>query len=949
MLQNGRSTGRVEKQNIPGGREMRPIYLKMTAFGSYAEETYIDFTKVSQGVFLITGDTGAGKTTIFDAITYALYGQTSGGRRDPAMMRSQYAAAGTKTSVELLFENRGQQYRILRCPEYERTSRRKNKDGQYSVTKEKAVLELYLPDQTLYVGTRQEINKKIVEILGVDVKQFTQLVMIAQGDFLKLLLAKSDERREIFSRIFDTGMYARIQEELKWRTRQMEGRLEDNRKACLREAEQIERPEEKEHTEKKERSEVREQKEEKKQPEGKKQPEWDALLRQMGKEPDMEQMLNHLERYIREDKERYSKAESALKESTQAVEEASRSYSLATEQMRIWKAMEDTQKSKEALEAKQEWWKSRKAFLEKSRNALAIQPYAAALDRSQAEVQELMVRQRNLEEWYRQHGQEVPLLAEQLKEMQQEQARIEETEAPKIVRLKQYLEHYEELEQQLEQFLSLQKKQQSARTAYEESRVRYLQASEAYERANHAYVSQQAGILAAKLEEGEPCPVCGSLHHPKKADLTGELWTKEQLEEWKRKRDKAEAEREAKQQSLLTATAQLERVQAVLQTLKQELVGEKNAGKDWKTLKTELTDWRKKTEKQVQELGRRQTEHKKVMENCRKKYEKALQEESRYQGQLKENTKNLKTREEALQQSRQQFLTALEKQGFADQEEYGLYRKNQSELDRMEQEIRTYEEKLTESRQRLAVYQTQLAGKEKPDMERLENLLTDAKARQSVAEKEVRQTYHILEKNQAAKRKLHTLQKERKELREQYEVLSNVSRTANGSLSGTVKMDFESYIQRRYFERMIGCANQHLMKMTAGQFYLKCRSLENMSMQGNVGLDLDVHYLLTGKTGDVKQLSGGESFMAALSLALGMSDVIAGTQGAVQMDTLFIDEGFGSLDENAREQAIRILQGLAGGKRLVGIISHVTELKEQMEQQLVVTKTAKGSKAVWKN
>lgn len=898
--------------------------MKMTAFGSYAGETDIDFTKVSQGVFLITGDTGAGKTTIFDAITYALYGQTSGGRRDPAMMRSQYAEAGTKTSVELVFENRGLQYRILRCPEYERASRRRNKDGQYSVTKEKAVLELYLPDGTLYIGNRQEINKKIVEILGVDVKQFTQLVMIAQGDFLKLLLAKSDERREIFSRIFDTGIYEKIQEELKWRTRRMEGRLEDNRKSCLRELEQIEPGEEKGY------------------------PQLDELLKHTGKEPDLEQILSYLELYIQENQNRYREADRAQKESAKAVERANRDYSLAAEQMTVWKALENAKDSKEELEKKKEWWESRKNILEKSRKALLIQPYAEAFERAQSDFRELMARQKRLAEWYEKHGKEVPLLAEQLESIQQEQIRIEETEAPKIVRLKQYLERYEEFEQHMEQFLSLQEKQQKAQAEYERSRGQYLQASEIYERANHSYVSQQAGILAAKLEEGKPCPVCGSLHHPEKAKLTGELWTEEQLEKLKQKRGLAESAREEKQQNLLTATAQMERVQAILNSLKQELVGEKNADKDWKTLKAELTDWRKKTQKQILDLTKHQTDNKRAIETCRKKYEKAMQEESRYQGQLKENEKNLKTREEALHQCRQQFTGALEKQGFTGQEEYALHIRSQSEIEGLEKEIRIYEEKLTESRQKFAFCQAQLEGKEKPDMERLSGILEDAKLQQATMEKAVRQAYHVLEKNQAAKRKLHTLNKERQELREQYEVLNNVSRTANGSLSGTVKMDFESYIQRRYFERMIRCANQHLMKMTAGQFYLKCRSLENMSMQGNAGLDLDVHYLLTGKTGDVKQLSGGESFMAALSLALGMSDVISGTQGAVKMDTLFIDEGFGSLDENAREQAIRILQGLAGGKRLVGIISHVTELKEQMEQQLVVTKTAKGSRAVWK-
>ena len=214
---------------------MRPRRLKMSAFGSYAGETEIDFTRVRQGVFLITGDTGAGKTTIFDGITYALYGQTSGGRRDGAMMRSQYAPVGTKTFVELEFENRGEIYRIIRNPEYERESKRKNKEGEYTLTKEKAGVALYLPDGSLYRGNKQETNGKVVEILGVDVRQFTQIAMIAQGDFLKLLLAKSDERKEIFSRIFDTKIFWSVQEELRSRAKQLYGDLEDNKKACLRE------------------------------------------------------------------------------------------------------------------------------------------------------------------------------------------------------------------------------------------------------------------------------------------------------------------------------------------------------------------------------------------------------------------------------------------------------------------------------------------------------------------------------------------------------------------------------------------------------------------------------------------------------------------------------------------------------------------------------------------
>ena len=258
------------------------------------------------------------------------------------------------------------------------------------------------------------------------------------------------------------------------------------------------------------------------------------------------------------------------------------------------------------------------------------------------------------------------------------------------------------------------------------------------------------------------------------------------------------------------------------------------------------------------------------------------------------------------------------------------------------------QEELRRSCQEVEWLRSQLKEKEAPDLEQTEKELKEQKEQQRLKERELRKLYSRRETNQQANRRLQQLTKEREELRKRYQVLNTLSRTANGSLTGTAKIDLESYMQRQYFQHMIRCANRHLERMAAGQFLLKCRSMENLSTQGNTGLDLDVYSLITGKVRDVKTLSGGESFMAALALALGMTDVITQAVGAVHIDTLFIDEGFGSLDENAREQAIRILQGLSGGSRLVGIISHVTELKEQIEQKLVVTKGKSGSKVEWK-
>ena len=282
---------------------MRPMILTMSAFGSYADCVTIDFGQVQQGVFLITGDTGAGKTTIFDGITYALYGQTSGGRRDGTMMRSQYAPDGTKTYVDLTFSTGGQIWRVLRSPEYERESKRRNKDGGRTMTKERGSVELYQPDGSLYLGNRQEVNRKLVEILGVDAKQFMQIAMIAQGDFLRLLLAKSDERKEIFSRIFDTRIFGRVQEELKNRNKRCYGELEDNRKSCLREIEQLEVSE----------STVQEKEE---------------LLRTGQKEPDLEAVLAFAERMLEEDKLQYEQSRKEMKKTTATLEKLNQRYSV---------------------------------------------------------------------------------------------------------------------------------------------------------------------------------------------------------------------------------------------------------------------------------------------------------------------------------------------------------------------------------------------------------------------------------------------------------------------------------------------------------------------------------------------------------------------------------------------------------------------------------------------
>ena len=416
----------------------------------------------------------------------------------------------------------------------------------------------------------------------------------------------------------------------------------------------------------------------------------------------------------------------------------------------------------------------------------------------------------------------------------------------------------------------------------------------------------------------------------------------------KKERDEKEGLREKEQETLLRLQGLLEKEMAVIQETQRRLLGQQEDGQSLEQIQEKWENWEKKA-RERQKSGRKKIAdtEKKLLEFT-EEYQKAVKEESIRKGKLEENRKLEESQKKAFAKAREQFQKGLIVQGFSGEEEYRNCCMSRQEMETARKAVDRYRKKQIESEQKKKILEEQLKGQTAPCLTEVSEKLQKLQKQQQMLEQQIRKLYSRREKNRAALRRLEILARERERLREDYERIGNLSRTANGTLSGSVKIDFESYVQRQYFEQMIHCANYHLQKMASGQFLLQCRSLENLSTQGNAGLDLDVYSLVTGKVRDVKTLSGGESFMAALALALGMTDVITRTMGAVRVETLFIDEGFGSLDENAREQAIRILQGLAGGQRLVGIISHVSELKEQIEQQLTVRRDKTGSRAEWK-
>ena len=459
--------------------------------------------------------------------------------------------------------------------------------------------------------------------------------------------------------------------------------------------------------------------------------------------------------------------------------------------------------------------------------------------------------------------------------------------------------------------------------------------SQRYERLYQKYFEEQAGILARELQEGEPCPVCGSCSHPKKAVLSGGAPKKEQVERAKAMRDQAEKER----------TEVLERFQAVKGRLESEqsmIVGflEKEG-------KTETDFDEKEAENALRKLTENLKKLQSAFKNAQDQYQKLTQEKSRILGQAESKKSQLILWNKKVKDEEEYFRKEFQKQNFQSQEEYEQAKQWIKSREAREANLKKYETALLEVSSRYETLKQQTEGKQIAQIDKLEQELMVIREKLRLGREKSMTLHTRNEINRRAREALIRDFSDAEKLRSQYEMMGNLSRTANGNLSGSVKLDFETYVQRQYFRQIIHAANVRLARMTGQEFILQCRDIGSLSSQAQAGLDLDVYDLVNDSVRDVKTLSGGESFMASLSMALGLADIVQNTAGAVSLETMFVDEGFGSLDDMARERAIQILKELAGEKGLVGIISHVNELKEQIEWQLEVKKTEHGSHVKW--
>lgn len=1115
---------------------MRPLRLIMQAFGSYGKKTEIDFTRTTQNLFLVTGDTGAGKTTIFDAIVFALYGEASStaNKKDGTILQSQYSEINLEPYVELCFEEEEggerKEYTVRRVPRHLRTVTRGAAKG-VGTREINGSISLVMPDGTEYPS--KEADRKIEELVGLTKQQFMQVAMIAQGEFMELLRAKSDDKKVIFRKLFNTQLYQRIAEELGERRKTAEKELEQVRTECRTLVSNLELPSEKEARENGlfvEKNSLSE--------EGK---EADLLLLQKlksqikdGKTLPIEEFYEGLTVLKDSLQKRCEQGEEDLKEAErkrdQAMAALAKGDSLkkAYEQLKEAEALlEECRKEEpgiqemEALSGKlKQAYELENSFLLVTAARKARQELFEGLKKEEEKLPQLTEEEKEAgirEQFAKKEADEKLALFSQMKERatnaeklfdKQKELISKERRGTKALaeakdleeEKRQTLEHLEaqakkdqerllalegvteklvKKQEERKRFLALQdtqeelckkrkkaeaqeKKAGKAQEAYRKGKEEYAAFLNAYEEARQHFLDAQAGFLAAGLKAGKPCPVCGSLEHPlpckspwqtesltregletmsdtleqlrkaqemqaavageekarfeqevqKLAEETGKLW--KALEEAGYPEEEGESatgraalqiivqnvdEREkgwqgAVSQAILLVLEVLGRKIAALvarvteeeqafQVLSKEEKHLREAGKLLQKRQEDcrkeidaarlavsgqestlagVREQRKLTERQIEETKFSSCEEAKE-KLCRAEEErdvsKALYErESKVSKTLGERQKQcqalieryrreLPEKEEELEAKLQAYGQQLKEKEISEEEWMLLTRNYDREAsERIAKKVRAFREKKAGAESQKKTSLTGIQNEKEPDMESLKGRVSETENRQ-------RKARETAEKYRGWKQEVSKVQKglaeriiQNRKRMEEYGRLDNLYRLVSGNVTGA-RMDLETYVQRFYLEQILDAANRRFLEMSAGQFELRMYDLEKAGEGRNKGLDLMVYSTVTGKVREIRTLSGGESFMAALSLALGMADQIQESSAAIHLEIMFIDEGFGSLDEHSRQQAVRVLQEMAAGNRLTGIISHVTELKQEIDDQLIVTKDDEGSHVRW--
>ena len=909
---------------------MRPLLLTMQAFGPYGNKVSVDFRLLGEsGLYLISGDTGAGKTTIFDGICYALFDKTSGSNRTAEELRSKYAMEGVQTEVELLFLCDGKEYRIRRSPQYVYTTRNNTQ------SKKPAVAELTLPEGKI-ISKKTEVDNAVEAILHLDYEQFKRIVMIAQGDFLELLLDKQGKRGDILRRIFDTSYYKVIQDKLWSAYKDTEQQLQQS---ALSLRQYFNGAYYTDNTELKGKLTLLKEKE-------------DALSADM---------LEVLQEIVEEDEKENRKAETRLEEQMKKLRQ------LQAEKAVAEKAEEDRKNLENALKELRESTEEMKRAEDEYQKALQKKPLKEQLvaeitllkaDRGKyedAEKKKLNLKklQENISKNEKQIKEAQIRLqkdTEELDQLRAERVTLDPV-AEELIKTQNILENLSRKDAELKKLQQDHDAYQSVRKAYARLQQDYLlsaeqaeNAQQAYQKANRVFLDNQAGILASTLQEGEPCPVCGAVHHPSKAHLSVATISEAELKKLHTQAEKSQKEAndlslragnlkgtlEEKEKSL-AETAEKEVGNADLSLLSNNITEAENA----------LQSEKKITAAAMAALLEKQSRLKKIDQLLEDK-ENIIRESS---GRIQKLTTEIAGDNSSFSVQNKELEALLKDLKYASRTEHEeVIQNKEEELKEINRHMESAEKKFSEKKShsdqlkgRIESLKTSLKDVPEYDLDRIRESEKAAEEERRSLNREYMDVQKRLENNRRALQGIREVSLKSEKLEEKARWLKAMRDTATGKVIGKAKIDFETYVQMTYFDVVLSYANRRLQIMSDGQYTFK---------RGKSGLDLNVIDHYNGSEREVSTLSGGESFMASLSLALGLSDEVQSRTSAVHVDTMFVDEGFGSLDDETLMKAIEALGGLEEGGRLVGIISHVRDLQQRIDKQIIVRKGRNGSSSV---
>lgn len=927
----------------------------MNAFGPYKEKVEIDFEKLgNNGVFLITGDTGSGKTTIFDAISFALFGETSGSRRENSSLRSDFADDSVKTFVELEFLHKGMLYKLERVPKYVRQKVRGN--GVTTVSGD-AVLT-YIDE---VITGDKNVTDKCIEILGINANQFKQIVMIAQGEFMELLHSKPRDRAIIFRKIFDTGIYKDISDKLKDKYLSKKREYEDVIVTLNSYRNNII---------------------------------WDNDI---DEEMSIMSLLKVLDTYnntlkIKEEELKLEK--SKLDKNYELVLKNINEGNLINNSI---DSLELSKKELEELINKKDFYDEQEILIKKSKIILEqiiprkdiVKKNKDNLDIKNKEYEDNLVIRKDIEEKYNEVVllyNDIPKLEEQLKQLNIQKNIYEQRivylneiktldvslkDKENILKLidlndkKNVVIKFKELEKLNNQLIQME-------INFKELSLKYKDCNSKYVKFYDEFLSAQAGIIASNLKDNCPCPVCGSLDHPHKAVISSSVLTKEEIDELK------------------------EEVELIIKDLENLVISINNLKKDIAVSKKELDDFNydelvreiNEIEKQVLDFYIDISNYNKIelekeiinieglikdkiknindsdtidsvtslisrlneeIECINKKiksinddYQRLSVEREKYNTIVNSLEKDIIKLTEEYDLSKDEYILAYKELGYEKEDDYLVLLLEKEKIFEIENDISLYKTKLVELKSSIKSLEEFLNNKTKMDLDELEKNKCVLEDKLNVLDVSLKEINNKLFNNVGIHSKIKSVYDKLEIMEQEVMIYKDLSDTANGNISGKNKLEFEQFVQANYFDMVIVSANKRFSYMTDDR-YLLARKEEASKLSDKLGLELEVIDNYTGKRRDVKTLSGGESFKAALSLALGMSDVIQEFAGGIVVDAMFIDEGFGSLDDTSLEQAMNAIMMLGQGNKIIGIISHVNELKSRIDKKIIVRKSNCGS------